>query len=315
MTLVQLEYLISLDKHRHFAKAAEARFVTQPSLSMQIQKLEAELDTQIFLRNRLPITPTENGELIIMQARKILREADHMKAMIEENKSTDSGHLKIGIIPTLAPYLLPLFITDFIKKYPQVRLSISELTTEEITKRLIEKSLDAGIMATPLNEKGLHEQKLFSEPFIAYVNKAEKIYNKKYILPADIEVDRMWLAEEGHCIRNQVMNLCKLQKHSSWEKHLDYETGSLETLKRFVEQNEGITLLPELATIDLSPNKKKMLRYFQNPAPAREISMVTTLGSRKEKIVKILSEKILEHLPPSLKSAKKTMRLAINNEF
>lgn len=301
MTLVQLEYLISLEKYRHFAKAAEACFVTQPSLSMQIQKLEKELDTIIFLRNRLPITLTDNGKIIVEQARKILLEATQMKSMIEENKSLQSGHLKIGIIPTLAPYLLPLFIKDFINKYPQIRLSISELTTEEIKKRLKEKMLDAGIMATPLHDNELEEEHLFVEPFIAYVNKAEKIFNKKYILPTDIDVDRIWLAEEGHCIRNQVMNLCELQKHSSWEKHLDYETGSLETLKNFVEQNEGITLLPLLATISLSPGKKKMLRYFTSPAPAREISMVRKPGSGKIKFTSMLSQIIKEHLPASLK--------------
>jgi LysR family hydrogen peroxide-inducible transcriptional activator len=311
MTLTQLEYIIALDMHRHFGRAAEYCNIAQPSLSLQVQKLEDELKVQIFSRNTSPVQPTETGLIIIEQARKILSEAGMINQLVQQQKKTVEGHLKIGIIPTLAPYLLPLFLQSFIKKYPAVKLSISELTTERIIKKLKNGMLDTGILATPLSQNELLEDPLFNEEFVAYVSKKEKLYEKKYLLPADIDVNRMWLLEEGHCLRNQVMNLCEVQKNAAFEKHIDYETGSIETLKRFVERNEGITLLPELATLDMSPSKKMMLRYFKSPAPAREISIVTIKGFVKTKLIEALKNEILENLPNEVAGKKKVSRIGI----
>ncbi|HSN60882.1 MAG TPA: LysR substrate-binding domain-containing protein, partial [Ferruginibacter sp.] len=206
MTLQQLEYIVAVDNYRHFGKAATHCYVTQPSLSMQIQKLEAELKLTIFSRNSYPVIPTELGALVIEQSKKILAEAGAIHELIQHEKKIVDGYIKIGIIPTLAPYLLPLFLHGFIKKYPDVKLSISELTTEKIIKRLKNGTLDAGIMATPLNENGLVEDVMFYEEFVAYVSKKEKLYSKKYLLPGDIDINKLWLLEEGHCLRNQVMN-------------------------------------------------------------------------------------------------------------
>jgi len=247
MTLVQLEYIVALDALKHFAKAAAHCHITQPSLSMQVQKLEEELGVQIFIRTN-PVTTTETGQIVIDQSKRILAEARMMQQLIQQEKNIVAGTLKIGIIPTLAPYLLPQFLQAFIKQYPQVRLSIHELTTENIVRQLKNGSLDAGIMATPLNTAELKEEFLFNEEFVAYVSRKEKLFNKKYLLPDDINVHSMWLLEEGHCLRNQVMNLCALQKDASIEKHFDYAAGSIETLKHFADKNGGITLLPELAT-------------------------------------------------------------------
>jgi LysR family hydrogen peroxide-inducible transcriptional activator len=304
MTLVQLEYIVALDALKHFAKAAAHCHITQPSLSMQVQKLEDELDVQIFVRTN-PVTTTEAGQIVIEQAKKILAEAHMMHQLIQHEKDIIAGTLKIGIIPTLAPYLLPQFLQSFIKKYPQVRLSVHEITTENIIRQLKNGSLDAGILATPLNVAELKEIFLFNEEFVAYVSRKEKVFNKKYLLPDDIDVHSMWLLEEGHCLRNQVMNLCALQKDSSIEKHFDYAAGSIETLKRFVEKSGGITLLPELATYDMSAAKKDMLRYFKNPAPVREISVVTLKTFTKTRLIHILKQTILETLPPQLKQKKK----------
>lgn len=301
MTLVQLEYIIALQVHRHFGKAAEKCHITQPSLSMQVQKLEEELGVQIFVRTN-PVTVTDTGWIVIEQAKKILAEAGMIQQLVEQEKSIVGGTLKIGIIPTLAPYLLPLFIQSFIKKYPQVRLSVHELMTENIVKQLKNGSLDAGIMATPLKINELREDFLFHEKFVAYVSRKEKIFNKKYLLPNDIDVNKMWLLEEGHCLRTQVMNLCALQKDASIEKHFDYAAGSIETLKRFVEKNDGITLLPELATLDMSSAKKNMLRYFKNATPVREISMVTLKTFTKTRLVHILKESIADNIPLTLKN-------------
>ena len=302
MTLVQLEYIIALQTHRHFGKAAEKCHITQPSLSMQVQKLEEELGVQIFVRTN-PVTVTDTGWIVIEQARKILAEAGRMQQLVEQEKNIIGGMLKIGVIPTLAPYLLPLFIQSFIKKYPQVRLSVHELMTEDIIRQLKNGSLDAGIMATPLKIPELKEDVLFHERFVAYVSRKEKIFNKKYLLPDDIDVNKMWLLEEGHCLRTQVMNLCALQKDASIEKHFDYAAGSIETLKRFVEKNDGITLLPELATMDMSAAKKTMLRYFKNSTPVREISIVTLKTFTKTRLIQLLKGSIGENLPAQLKSA------------
>ncbi|MFT3980806.1 MAG: LysR substrate-binding domain-containing protein [Ferruginibacter sp.] len=299
MTLVQLEYIVALDALKHFAKAAAHCHITQPSLSMQVQKLEEELGVQLFLRTN-PVTTTATGQIVLQQARKILAEAGMMQQLVQQEKNIVDGSLKIGIIPTLAPYILPQFLQSFIKKYPQVRLSIHELTTETIIKQLKNASLDAGIMATPLNVPELKEDFLFNEEFVAYVSRKEKLYNKKYILPADIDVRSMWLLEEGHCLRSQVMNLCALQKDASIEKHFDYAAGSIETLKRFVDRNGGITLLPELATFDMTASQKNMLRYFRNPAPVREISLITMKTFAKTMLVNILKECILDNLPKEI---------------
>ncbi len=311
MTLTQLEYIIALDTYRHFGKAAAHCNIAQPSLSLQVQKLEDELKVQIFSRNTSPIQPTETGGIIIEQAKKILSEAGMVSQLVQQQKKTVEGHLKIGIIPTLAPYLLPLFLQSFIKKYPGVKLSISELTTERIIRKLKNGILDTAILATPLSQNDLQEDHLFHEEFVAYVSKKEKLYEKKYLLPADIDVNRLWLLEEGHCLRSQAMNLCEVQKNAAFEKHLDYETGSIETLKRFVERNEGITLLPELATLDMSPSKKMMLRYFKSPAPVREISIVTIKGFVKTKLIEVLKQEILQHLPAEITGKKEVSRIEI----
>lgn len=312
MTLTQLEYAVALDSLKHFSKAAEYCHITQPSLSMQIQKLEDELDVRIFIRTT-PVTTTETGHIIIDQAKKILAEAAMMQQLIQQEKNEAAGILKIGIIPTLAPYLLPQFLQSFIKKYPLVRLTIQERTTETILKNMKNGTLDAGILATPLQADFLKEEFLFNEEFVAYVSPKEKLFNKKYLLPTDINVHDMWLLEEGHCLHNQVMNLCALQKHASIEKNFDYAAGSLETLKHFVDKNGGVTLLPEMATFNLSSAKKNMLRYFKNPAPAREISLVTLKTFPKTRLVEILKETILDNLPIQLDTKKKVDVMPVNS--
>ncbi|HRD57565.1 MAG TPA: LysR substrate-binding domain-containing protein [Ferruginibacter sp.] len=304
MTLVQLEYIVALDAVKHFAKAAGQCHISQPSLSMQVQKLEEELATQIFIRTN-PVTTTEAGKVIVEQAKKILAEAALMQQLIQQQKNIVGGSLRIGIIPTLAPYMLPQFLQNFITKYPQVRLSIHELTTEQIILQLKNGSLDAGILATPLNIVELKEDFLFNEEFVAYVSKKEKLFNKKYILADDIDVRSMWLLEEGHCLRNQVMNLCALQKDASIEKHFDYAAGSIETLKRFVDKNGGITLLPEMATFDMTTAQKNMLRYFKTPAPVREISLVTLKTFSKTMLISILKQCIISNLPNEIGKKKK----------
>ena len=310
MTLIQLEYIVALHTLKHFAKAAARCHITQPSLSMQVQKLEQELGVQIFVRTN-PVTTTETGMIIVEQAKKIIAEAGNLQQLVEQEKGIAGGSIRFGIIPTLAPYLLPQFIQAFTKAYPEVRLGIHEMTTDSIVRQLKNGSLDAGIMATPLNIAELKEEFLFNEEFVAYVSEKEKVFRKKYLLPGDIDVNSMWLLEEGHCLRSQVMNLCALQKNASFEKHIDYAAGSIETLKRFVDKNGGITLLPELATLDLSDEQKDMLRYFKKPAPVREISLITLKIFTKTRLLSLLKQKILENLPHQVLKKKNVAIISI----
>jgi LysR family hydrogen peroxide-inducible transcriptional activator len=301
MTFVQLEYIIAVDTNRHFAKAAEKCFVTQPTLSMQIQKLEDELGLKIFDRSKQPVVPTEAGAAIIEQARKILGEKGMIDEIVQQKKGVITGVLRVGIIPTLAPYLLPLLIKKFIKKYPLVKLVVSELTTEIIIERLREGRIDTGILVTPLDEPGIKEQSLFYEEMMAYVSKKDKAYQKTYMLPQDIDPDKLWLLEEGHCFRSQIINLCELRKASVEGAHFDYEAGSIETLRRMVEQNDGITILPELATLDLSAKQLQLIRHFKKPAPMREVSMVIHRDFVKKRLVELLKDAILDSIPEKIK--------------
>jgi LysR family hydrogen peroxide-inducible transcriptional activator len=302
MTIVQLEYIIAVDTYRHFAKAAEHCFVTQPSLSAQIQKLEEELGVKIFDRTKQPVLPTEPGVQLIEQAKKILAECAVFKEMVDSKKSVLTGELRIGVIPTLAPYLLPLFIQLFANKNPLVKLVINELTTETLLMRLREGRIDVGLLITPLNEKGIKEEVLFYEEMVAYISKKNAAYQKTYVLPADIDPEKLWLLEEGHCFRSQIVNLCELRRQTKEGSHFEYEAGSLETLRRMVEINDGVTILPELATIDLDEEQQKSVRPFTTPRPVREVSLITHRDFVKKRLVEALKSAIVASIPEKVKN-------------
>lgn len=301
MTFVQLEYIVAVDTYRHFALAAEHCFVTQPTLSMQIQKMELELGVKIFDRSKQPVVPTEIGQQLVDQAKRILSEKSMIDELVQIKKGILTGELKIGIIPTLAPYLLPLFIQQFTAKHPEVRLIVSELTTEKIISRLKESRIDVGILVTPLNETGIKEHVLFYEELVAYVSKNNPVYNKAFLLPQDIDANKLWLLEEGHCFRSQILNLCELRKVGSKNKNLEYESGSFETLRRMVELNDGITVLPQLATYDLNSNQQQLVRRFRNPAPMREVSMVVHRDFVKKRLIDVLKTEIMNSVPDKIR--------------
>lgn len=311
MNLQQLDYIIAVDTHRHFQQAANKCFVTQATLSMMIQKLEEELGVKIFDRSKKPVKPTDIGKKIIAQARRIAAEAARVNELIKEEKGEVSGELKIGIIPTLAPYLLPLFLKKFVTDYPQVKLLINEFTTSTIINRLKDGLLDAGILATPLNDNSVKEQVMFYEKYFLYVNENESGFNKQYVLPVDIDINRLWLLEEGHCMRSQILNLCELKKQHEMEERIHYEAGSIETLKNLVDKNFGITIVPELATFNLTASQKKRLRYFKPPTPVREISIATHRQYVKVKLIEALKETILALIPKEMKENKKINVLEI----
>jgi LysR family transcriptional regulator, hydrogen peroxide-inducible genes activator len=304
MTLVQLEYLVALDTHRNFVQAAEKCFVTQPTLSMQIQKLEEQLGVILFDRSKQPVVPTTIGTEIIAQARVILNETGKLNEIISERKGDISGELKLGIIPTIAPYLLPQVIVNFMDKYPAVQLIIWEYTTEQIIQQLKSGLLDCGILSTPVDDTSLNETPLFYERFVTYISNSNELLKKKLVTAGEINPEDVWLLNEGHCMRNQVLNICQ-RKKAARGKQFEYNTGSVETLKRMVDLNNGLTILPELAISDLTSEQLERVRHFRSPEPTREISIVTHRNFLKRNLITTLQNEIMEIIPKEMRSKKK----------
>ncbi len=251
MTLTQYSYIIAIDNYKSFAAAANHCFVTQPTLSMQIKKLEDELGAVIFDRSKQPVEVTEIGKKIIEQARIVLKEHEKILDLIDQEKSELSGKFKIGIIPTIAPYLIPLFLVNFINKYPKVELVFDELQTDQIIHKLIKDELDTAIIASSAFKKELVEKPIYFEPFVAYVSPNHKFYKSKKIDAKYLNIEDVWLLKEGHCLRDHVIQVCNTLELKTTNKavQLSFEGGTLDTLMKLVDNNFGMTLLPYLATI------------------------------------------------------------------
>ncbi len=305
MTLQQLEYAIAIGRTGSFVQAAEECFVTQPTLSMQVKKLEEEIGITIFDRSRQPVSVTDAGRIFLEQAQVVVREKNRLMEVLSSARGEVAGEFRLGIIPTLAPYLVPLFLPKFVEKYPHVHLEVEEMTTSTITDQLKRESIDAGILATPLDEAQLHERFLFNEPYVAYLSKKHSLWNKKQLKPEEIEADDLWLLSDGHCMKNQVLQLCNRKKASSHGTSFEFRSGSIETLRRMVETGKGMTILPWLAVPALSPKQQEAIRYFRSPEPVREISIVTHRAQLKKAIVDALAELIIDTIPKHLKRSVK----------
>ncbi|MGY0392824.1 LysR substrate-binding domain-containing protein [Bizionia sp. KMM 8389] len=284
MTITQLYYVLAVAEQQNFTKAAEKCFVTQPTLSMQIQKLEDELDILIFDRSKKPIELTEVGKKIVNQAKNIVNESYRIQDIVDQQKGFIGGEFKIGIIPTVMPTLLPMFLKTFIKKFPKIKLKIEELTTEEIISRIKEGHLDAAIAATPLENEFIKERVLYYEPFVGYIPESHRLHSKQKLDTSDLEIDDMLLLEDGHCFRDGVINLCKAFKNQN-EDQFQIESGSIETLIKLSDEGLGMTLLPYLHTLDLNEKAKQNLHYFNEPSPAREVSLLYHKSELKMQIV------------------------------
>ena len=291
MTITQLQYVLAVAEHKNFTLAADKCFVTQPTLSMQIQKVEEELNIQIFDRTKKPIQLTEIGQKIVNQAKNIVNEADRMKDIVEQQKGFIGGEFKLGIIPTVMPTLLPMFLNTFVKKYPKVKLIIEELNTDDIILRLKNGNLDAAIAATPLNEDKLKEIVIYYEPFVAYIPEKHRIADKKEIEVSDLNLDEILLLQDGHCFRDGILNLCKNQGVDS-VNNFQIQSGSFETLIKLADEGLGLTLLPYLHTLDLKENDKLKLKHFKDPKPAREISLIFPKTELKIQIIDALRQSI-----------------------
>ncbi|RLD28116.1 MAG: hydrogen peroxide-inducible genes activator [Bacteroidetes bacterium] len=291
MTITQLHYVLAVAEHQNFTKAAEKCFVTQPTLSMQIQKLEDQLNILIFDRSKKPIELTDVGKKIVHQAKNIVNEADRIQDIVDQQKGFVGGEFKLGIIPTVMPTLLPMFLKTFIKKYPKVKLKIEELTTQEIIIRINEGHLDAAIAATPLENEDIKERVLFYEPFVGYIPKHHRLNVKKKIDISDLDINDMLLLEDGHCFRDGVINLCKSFKNNA-EDNFQLESGSIEMLVKLSNEGLGMTLLPYLHTLDIKEKERHNLHNFNEPSPAREVSIIYHKSELKIQITEALQDVI-----------------------
>jgi LysR family hydrogen peroxide-inducible transcriptional activator len=287
MTITQLQYVLAVAEYKNFTLAAEKCFVTQPTLSMQIQKIEEELSVLIFDRTKKPIQLTAIGEKIVTQAKNIVNEAGKIKDIVEYQKGFIGGEFRLGIIPTIMPTLLPMFLTNFIKKYPKVKLIIEELNTDEIISRLKNGHLDAAIAATPLEDEQIKEIVMYYEPFVAYIPNNLTVLEKNEIEISDLNLDEILLLQDGHCFRDGILNLCKNQNLSNTSS-FQLESGSFETLIKLADEGLGTTLLPYLHTLDLKDKDKLKLREFKDPKPAREVSLIYPKSELKIHIIDAL---------------------------
>jgi LysR family transcriptional regulator, hydrogen peroxide-inducible genes activator len=299
-TLTQLEYLVAVDRYRHFGKAAKACHVSQPTLSMQLHKLEEEYGLTFFDRSKQPILPTQEGLVVIEQAKTVLREVGKLDHLCRNRKNEPSGDFRLALIPTIAPYLLPLFLGPFAKHYPEVKLSIEELTTENILSALEQDRIDAAILATPLSVESLVEKPLYYEPFFLYVSQEHPMARLESINEEKLDGKDLWLLSEGHCLRNQIVRICSLRGKPGIFPNVRFESGSLETVMHLVEQGHGYTLLPLLSTRSLSKSRRELLKPFSRPVPSREVSLVYRRTQYKLPIIDALASQIQATLPSDL---------------
>ena len=307
MTLQQLEYILAVNQFRHFAKAAEYCRVTQPTLSAMIQKLEEELDTRIFDRSQQPVCPTPVGILIIEQAQKILVQANRIKNIIEEEKHSLTGTFKLGILPTVAPYLLPRFFPQLMKKYPDLDIRVIEMKTNDIKKALQTGEIDAGIVASLAGMEELQQTPLFYEQFFVYVSRKDILFNSEVIRTSDLNGEQLWLLDEGHCFRDQLMRFCQMK--SARASQLAYHLGSMETFMRMVESGKGVTFIPELAVLQLGDIQKELVRPFAIPCPARQIIMLTNRNFIRHTLLETVTREITAAVPKEMLSLKATQVL------
>lgn len=291
MTITQLKYVLAVAEYKNFTVAAEHSFVTQPTLSMQIQKLEDELNITVFNRKKKPIEITPIGEKIIKQAKLIVSESNRINDIVDQQKGFIGGEFKLGIIPTVMPTLLPFFLKSFLKKYPKVKLNIEELTTDEIIKKLSDGHLDAGIAATPLENEAIKERPLYYEPFVGFVSSDHRLFNRDFINEDDLEIDDILLLEDGHCFKNSVINLCKNSNNIA-KLHFHLESGSINTLIKLSKEGLGMTLIPYLHTLDFAEQDKKYLKQFSNTVPAREVSLIYHKSQLKMQLIEALKNTI-----------------------
>lgn len=293
MTITQLKYVLAVAEAKNFTKAAEKVFVTQPTLSMQVQKLEEELDIKIFNRSKKPIELTAVGVQIIEQAKNIVNESNRISDIVDQQKGFIGGDFNVGIISTVMPTLLPMFLKAFVNRYPKVNLKIEEMTTEVMINRIKKGKLDAGIAATPLEDEFIVEKPVYYEPFVAYIPQNHRLSGIKEVKESDLVPEEILLLEDGHCFKDHILNLCKTVNSETTERKFFLESGSFETLMRLSDEGLGMTLLPYLHSLDLPEKKHQNITSFAAPHPAREVSIIHHKNQLKIQLVEALKKLIL----------------------
>ncbi len=300
LTLTQLEYIVAVERAGSFYKAAKACHVTQPTLSMQVKKLEDDLGIIIFDRATQPILPTTIGQKVISQARIVLAQAEVLLGVVVDERKSIAGTLRIAVIPTIAPYLLPLFLPEFHKRFNEVELVVQELTTAEIIRALQTNQLDVGILATPLHEPELVEYPLYMEELYVYAPASDEAVISGQVTQGDLAEDSLLLLTEGHCLRDQMLALCRRsRKKLAKLGTMQFESGSLGTLCRLVEQGYGYTILPALAKENEARKLGRVVK-FADPCPAREISLVVHKSFVREKLKDAIASTVDQVLPPDV---------------
>jgi len=300
MTLTQLEYIIAIADHGSFVEAAKQCFVTQPALTTQIKNLENELDVVLFDRTKKPIIPTEIGAQIIEQGREVIMQSRKIPDIVSEYNSDVKGDLRIGIIPTIAPYLIPLFVNEFNREHSQVNLHVSEEITEDVLSKLKTGDLDVGIVATPVSAKGIVFLPMYYERFYGFVSPSHPNYYRDELEPEHLAIEDLWLLKEGNCFRNQVINICNANQETDFQHHFRYESHSIESLKRIVEVKQGMTFIPELASLDVVPNKRDMVKKISSE-PVREVSIAVSRQFLKKRLIDNLKHTIEDGVPSSMR--------------
>jgi len=299
-SLTQIEYVLAVHRLGHFAKAAEACFVTQPTLSMQIQKLEQDLGAVLFDRSKKPILLTQIGKQLIEQFQETLNAAKKINEIVTRNVSGEiQGDLRVGVIPTLAPYLIPRVLPTLEKLSPKLSLRLSEYQTAKLLQALEDDEVDVGLLATPVAKPQVHEIPLFYEPFSVLCRRDHPLAGSKRIRHSSLKYDDIWLLEEGHCLRNQVVDVCALKPTDHMQRKFQFASGSLETVKNLVNRYGGFTLLPALACEDLGTRSE--LIPFERPIPAREIGLVHRREHYKLELIEAFGQALLQCLPEEIR--------------
>lgn len=298
MTLQQLEYIVAVYRTRHFVKAAEACGVTQPTLSAMIQKLEAELDVKLFERSSQQVMPTAIGKVVVEQAWKVLNRARKLKDIVAEEKKSLTGTFRLGILPTIAPYLLPRFFPRLMRENSSLEIRVVEMKTADIRRAIDRGEIDAAVMVDTGDLDDYALTTLFYEQFLAYVSPSDQLSAKKSIKTSDLSNELLWLLDEGHCFRDQLVKYCQLKAAKTSQSA--YSLGSIETFMRIVENGQGMTFIPELATMQLTPTQKELVRPFAIPIPTREVVMATSKAFVRQSLLNMIVGQIRKSVPEKM---------------
>lgn len=298
MTLQQLEYIVAVYRTRHFVKAAEACGVTQPTLSAMIQKLEAELDVKLFERSSQQVMPTAIGKVVVEQAWKVLNRARKLKDIVAEEKKSLTGTFRLGILPTIAPYLLPRFFPRLMRENSSLEIRVVEMKTADIRRSIDRGEIDAAVMVDTGDLDDYALTTLFYEQFLAYVSPSDQLSAKKSIKTSDLSNELLWLLDEGHCFRDQLVKYCQLKAAKTSQSA--YSLGSIETFMRIVENGQGVTFIPELATMQLTPTQKELVRPFAIPIPTREVVMATSKAFVRQSLLNMIVGQIRNSVPEKM---------------